>query len=402
MTMKASNMGQISSENPYFSCAWALQHIHCTPLRGWSFLHLLCEDISSGPGPRFIIKMTSYQYRKSHCGDKKILRPSYLHNGISYTGKMASLYWISALYSCCARARPHIHCTLHRGWTFLHLLCEGILSGPDFLSAYLYSGYGWALPHIHPLHKDWSCLGLGFHSAHRRTGRWRPDLPPPVFLRRHCQNTGFSSRSRSHGPPHWIWSMEIYILVWWRSGPDAVGCRYLWTGNSGGFIFRSCNRGSWWCRQMETFSALLALCAGNSPVTGEFPAQTPVARGVDVFFDLRLNKRLSNQTRRWWFEMPLGPLWRHRYAYLASSVVDACAEVPPWRRPCHSCSCGPGRCCRCHRTFVGYTRPRPWSQLPSPRIWSHQWPAGEWNQLVITYGQMTWNVYKLRVVHQRK
>ena len=41
--------------------------------------------------------MTSYQYRKSHCGDKTILRPSYLHNGISYTGKMTSLYWIRAL-----------------------------------------------------------------------------------------------------------------------------------------------------------------------------------------------------------------------------------------------------------------------------------------------------------------
>ena len=41
--------------------------------------------------------MPSYQYRKSYCGDKTILRPSYLHNGISYTGKMTSLYWIRAL-----------------------------------------------------------------------------------------------------------------------------------------------------------------------------------------------------------------------------------------------------------------------------------------------------------------
>ena len=44
------------------------------------------------PGPRFNIKMTPYQYRKSHCGDKTILRPSFLQNGISYTGKMTSLY----------------------------------------------------------------------------------------------------------------------------------------------------------------------------------------------------------------------------------------------------------------------------------------------------------------------
>ena len=54
-----------------------------------------CEGYTS-PGPWFNIKTTSYQYRKSHCGDKTILRPSYLHNGISYTGKMTSLYWIRA------------------------------------------------------------------------------------------------------------------------------------------------------------------------------------------------------------------------------------------------------------------------------------------------------------------
>ena len=38
--------------------------------------------------------MTSYQYRKSHFGDNTILRPSYLHNGISYGSKMSYLYWI--------------------------------------------------------------------------------------------------------------------------------------------------------------------------------------------------------------------------------------------------------------------------------------------------------------------
>ena len=44
---------------------------------------------------------------------------------------------------------------------------------------------------------------------------------------------------------------------------------------------------------METFSALLAFCAGNSPVHSEFHAQRPVTRIFDVTFDLRLNKRLS-------------------------------------------------------------------------------------------------------------
>ena len=44
------------------------------------------------PGPQSNIKMSSYQYRKSRCVDKTILRQSYLHNGISYTGKMIYMY----------------------------------------------------------------------------------------------------------------------------------------------------------------------------------------------------------------------------------------------------------------------------------------------------------------------
>ena len=41
---------------------------------------------------------------------------------------------------------------------------------------------------------------------------------------------------------------------------------------------------SWWRHQMETFSALLASCAGNSPVTGEFPAQRPVTKSLMFSF----------------------------------------------------------------------------------------------------------------------
>ena len=69
--------------------------------------------------------------------------------------------------------------------------------------------------------------------------------------------------------------------------------------------------GSWWRHQMETFSALLAISAGNSPITGEFPTQRPVTQIFDVFLDLRLNKRLSKQSWGWWFETPLRSFWRH-------------------------------------------------------------------------------------------
>ena len=59
---------------------------------------------------------------------------------------------------------------------------------------------------------------------------------------------------------------------------------------------------------METFSALLTICVGNSPVPGEFPVQRPVMRSFDVFFDLRLNKRLSKNGEA-------GDLRRHRAHY---------------------------------------------------------------------------------------
>ena len=72
----------------------------------------------------------------------------------------------------------------------------------------------------------------------------------------------------------------------------------------------------WWRHQMETLSALLAICAGNSPAPGEFPPQRPVTRGFHVFFDLHPNKRLSKQSWGWWFETPSRPLWRHCNAAL--------------------------------------------------------------------------------------
>ena len=67
----------------------------------------------------------------------------------------------------------------------------------------------------------------------------------------------------------------------------------------------------WWYHQVDTFSALLALCEGNPPVTGGFPSQRPVTRSFEIFFDLRLNKRLITQPKRRWFETPLRSLWRH-------------------------------------------------------------------------------------------
>ena len=70
----------------------------------------------------------------------------------------------------------------------------------------------------------------------------------------------------------------------------------------------SWRRVSWWRHQVETFSALLAICAVNSPITGEFPAQRPVTRNFDVFFDLSLNKRLRKNREA-------GDMRRHHVHY---------------------------------------------------------------------------------------
>ena len=83
------------------------------------------------------------------------------------------------------------------------------------------------------------------------------------------------------------------------------------------FLYYNMVNSPGWCRRTmmtssnEPFSALLAICAGNSSITGEFPTQRPVTRSFDVFFDLRLNKRLSKQSRGWWFETPSRSLWCH-------------------------------------------------------------------------------------------
>ena len=100
---------------------------------------------------------------------------------------------------------------------------------------------------------------------------------------------------------------------------------------------------SWWRHQMETFSALLAICAGNLPVPGEFPAQRPVTRSFDVFFDLHPNQLLGKHWWGWWFETPTCPLLRHR------NVMDA-------------------------NFLYGLSRPREWKLCE----WSWAWLECDW------------------------
>ena len=87
-----------------------------------------------------------------------------------------------------------------------------------------------------------------------------------------------------------------------------VGIKLKHVSKRGALFFIWLMMASW----NGNFCALPAICAGNSPVPGDFPTQGPVRRSFGVFFDLRLNKRLSKQSWGWWFETPSRPLWRHR------------------------------------------------------------------------------------------
>ena len=104
-----------------------------------------------------------------------------------------------------------------------------------------------------------------------------------------------------------LWNMHIYIYIYMNANR---------TSNQILIVIMASHRmmrpyaslWMYWRHQMETFSALLALCARNSPVTGEFPSQRPVSWSFNVFFDLGLNKRLSKQSR-------LLVIWDHRAHY---------------------------------------------------------------------------------------
>ena len=65
---------------------------------------------------------------------------------------------------------------------------------------------------------------------------------------------------------------------------------------------------SWWRHQMESFSALLALCARSSLITSEFTSQGPVTRSFHIFFDLRLHQG-------WVSNRDVSDLRRHRAHY---------------------------------------------------------------------------------------
>ena len=94
--------------------------------------------------------------------------------------------------------------------------------------------------------------------------------------------------------PHHHWTPENEHINWMLD----LKCGHQFRPFAHGAVIQH----AWWRHQLETISALLFFCAGNSPAIGEFHAQRPVTRSFGVFFDLRLQQQLSKQWRRRWFE----------------------------------------------------------------------------------------------------
>ena len=144
---------------------------------------------------------------------------------------------------------------------------------------------------------------------------------------KYCQNQDIIKRKRLLSGDLWhpVAKWVIMILIEWQKGN--MGSKWHLGQNETLEVQEKST--AWWRYPMEAFSALLALCAGNSPVTGEFQSQRPVTRSFDVFFDLRVNKSLSRQSRRWWFGTLSRSLWRHCNGnhYLAARTTPFPASV---------------------------------------------------------------------------
>ena len=117
---------------------------------------------------------------------------------------------------------------------------------------------------------------------------WRLNGAAPWTMEVAIQKRCFQE-SQSHNEDN---TVAILSMLWqWEFSPSGR-CLYIETTS--------------WRHQMETFFVLLALCEGNTPVTGGFPSQRPVTRGF-IFIFFNLNKQLNKQSRRRWFLDTIAP-----------------------------------------------------------------------------------------------
>ena len=125
------------------------------------------------------------------------------------------------------------------------------------------------------------------------------------FVLGNLYTQSWRSNMRFHFLPPELLVLLIPPIAWVAETPIIKGVLYHNNSIITGAMMTSSNE--------NIFRVTGPLC-GEFTGPGEFPTQRPVTRSFDVFFDLRLNKRLSKQPWSWWFETPAWSLWRHRNA----------------------------------------------------------------------------------------
>ena len=178
------------------------------------------------------------------------------------------------------------------------------------------------------LYNNWNFVPI-FSKIYRALMRWTPwnFLGEVVVMSPHDGGTHPQWRVEGRG------MRTLSQIVWDESLSYSLKTHFHWGALTSHFMEEHSSPTSMFPVFMMTSSngnmfRVTGFCAGNSPVTagnspvtGEFQSHRPVTRSFDVFFDLRLNKRLSKQTRRLWFETPSLSLWRHCNVVLNSYPV---------------------------------------------------------------------------------
>ena len=142
----------------------------------------------------------------------------------------------------------------------------------------------------------------------------------------------------------WV-KRQLNVFIW--SYGTSCPMRYVREFDYGVY----CSFKPWWRHQMETISAL------PTPLCAESPSQRPVRWSFDVFFDPRLNKRLSKQSWGWWFETPSCPLWRHCNAMQGCFTANSWDHVSSDKKHSQAKLCA--KCVR-HIVAVGHTCMKRW------------------------------------------
>ena len=126
--------------------------------------------------------------------------------------------------------------------------------------------------------------------------RWHHRVTKAIIIERHIHALFWISTYHGYSGSIWPYGDinlgQQAIIIWTFGAANAENKCMMMSSNG-------------------TICALLGIYAGTSPVNGEFRAQRQVTRSFYVFFDLRLDKRLSKQSWGWWFETLSHPLWRH-------------------------------------------------------------------------------------------